>query len=312
MALRSWFLVLTSAAAFVAASPGRTAFAEGSASGELGAGGTVTGDISKSAGEEDVIGLDLVSGSTIDLKLSSSFAAEVELRDAEGGDVTIPWTGTTLRTAVSVPVTTTGRYALRIRSADGTQGAYTLSVAPKWTTKFTVTGAMGEPILVELPKGGALKGKVTGGSWTPTIAGVAGPNGAQLVATEIAGKKGAVTLPTIVAAAAGVHRVSVGGAAPGGTYSALLSRKVPKVKATRLDLRNGLSVVGFQTGGVAALLDAKCASCHTWTATAGSFKSVARMALARVVSGQMPQGGPRLASEETALIRSWIESGMNQ
>jgi len=110
------------------------------------------GDISREAGEVDSIRLDLVAGSTVDLKFSATFETAVDLADATGADVPITWTGTTVRTAVGVPVTSTGRHVFHVRAVNGGQGTYSFTATPRWATKLTMTGAMGEALIVSLPR----------------------------------------------------------------------------------------------------------------------------------------------------------------
>ena len=91
-----------------------------------------------------------------------------------------------------------------------------------------------------------------------------------------------------------------------------ITRKAPKVKPVKIDLRNGLTVIGFAKDGVGALLTTKCGACHAWTGSARSAKPFANSSLARIVSGQMPQGGAKLPESEIGLVRAWIATGMNE
>lgn len=307
--------VLTvAAAAFAVVAGQQEARALGSATGDLGAGGTAAGDISREAGEVDSIRVELVAGSTVDLKFSATFETAVDLVDATGAELPVTWSGTTIRTAAGVPVTSTGRHVFHVRAMNGGQGTYSFTATPRWAPKLTMTGAMGEALVVSLPAGGTMKGKIaaSGGAWTPTITAIEGPDGAQLLAGSVAGKNGAAKLPTTVAGTSGAHRLLVGGGEIGGTFSAAITRKAPKVKPTKIDLRNGLTLIGFAKDGVGAMLTTKCGACHAWTGSARSAKPFASSALARVVSGQMPQGGPKLPASEVGLIRSWITTGMNE
>jgi hypothetical protein len=311
MSKRFGVAVLGVLAALVSVSTSNEARALGGVTGELVGGGTVTGDISLEAGETDTIGVNLVQGATMDLKFSATFASSVECVDATGAAVTIAWAGTTAQTATGVPVGSTGRHQFRIRSTGG-QGVYSLTVTPRWTTKIALTGAMGTPVTVAMPTGASLKGKITATTFTPTIDAVESPDGSQLLAAALTGKNGAVKLPPVFARAPGLHRVAVGGGEAGGTFSALMKMKAPKVKPVKLDVRNGLTPISFANDGVGTLLVAKCGACHAWSNSATSFKPFAKSSLSRVISGQMPQGGPKMPAAEVSLIRSWIETGMNQ
>ncbi len=310
MSKRFGLAVVRVLAALVSVSVTNEARALGGVTGELVGGGTVAGDISLEAGETDTIGVNLVQGATMDLKFSATFASSVECVDANGTAVAIAWAGTTAQTATGVAVGSTGRHQFRIRSTGG-QGVYSLTVTPRWATKISLTGAMGTPVTVAMPAGASLKGKFTSATFTPSVEAATGPDGSPLVAAPIAGKNGSVKL-AIVAQAPGLQRLEVGGGAAGGAFSAVLKMKAPKVKPVKADLRNGLTPIGFAKDGVGTLLVAKCGACHAWTNSATSFKPVAKSSLARVISGQMPQGGPKLPAAEISLIRSWIETGMNQ
>lgn len=311
MSKRFGLAVVGALAALASVSVSKEARAFGSVTGELVGGGTVAGDISLEAGETDTIGVNLVQGATMDLKFSATFTASVECVDASGASVAIGWTGTTAQTATGVPVGSTGRHEFRVRSSGG-QGTYSLTVTPRWTTKISLTGAMGTPVPVAMPTGASLKGKVTGTGFTPTIDSVQGPDGSPLLAAALAGKNGAVKLPPVVARVPGIHLVQVGGGQQGGSFSALMKMKAPKVKPVKLDLRNGLTPVSFAKDGVGTMLATKCGACHAWTGSVAAFKPFAKSSLSRVITGQMPQGGPKLPAAEISLIRSWIETGMNQ
>lgn len=312
MSKRFGLAVLSVLGALVSASLPNEARAVGGVTGELAGGGTAAGDISREAGETDTIGVNLVEGATMDLKFSSSFTPVVECVDPAGATVSIAWTGTTLKTATGIALGATGRHQFRIRSADGSQGTYSLTVTPRWTTKISVNGTMGDAVTVAMPAGASVKGKITSATFTPTIDGIQSPDGSQLLGSALSGKNGAVKLPAVVAVVPGLHRVVIGGGLPGGTFSALMKMKAPKVKPVKLDLRNGLTPISFANDGVGTLLVAKCGACHAWTNSATSFKAVAKSSLSRVSTGQMPQGGPKLPATDISLIRSWIETGMNQ
>jgi hypothetical protein len=164
-----------------------------------------------------------------------------------------------------------------------------------------------------MPAGASVAGKVAAfpaRSWDPVIAGVSGPGGGDILPAPVTGAKGVAVLPTITAGADGVCEMTVTGGSPGGGFRAALVLKVPKSAPARADLSDGLTVLSFANDGVKSLLAAKCAACHAWTGSPTSFKPFAKSSLARVESGQMPQGGPRLPAAEVDLLRQWIATGM--
>jgi hypothetical protein len=60
------------------------------------------------------------------------------------------------------------------------------------------------------------------------------------------------------------------------------------------------------------LFAARCSSCHDWATGYAVVRRFAEQSLARVESGSMPQGGPRLPEAEVELLRAWISDGMAQ
>jgi hypothetical protein len=294
----------------------RDARAQGAQIGELGAGGAAQGDISKDAGEEDRIGIDLAAGSTLDVKLAAAFAADVALLGPSDAPTGADFGAAATKTLAAWPVAATGKYHIVIRSADGSQGLYTLTAVAKWPTKVTLTGATGDTVSVGLPAGAAVKGTVSslpGGSWDPRVMSFAAPGGANLLAAPVNGAKGVARLPKTTTSVAGLHSITVEGGTAGGQFQAAITVKAKKVKPVKLDLRNGLTVVGFAADGIGQIMkDNNCVSCHAWAANYAGVKQFAKRSLPRMQTGQMPVGGPRVAAESVSLFREWIATGMNQ
>lgn len=300
------------AAALFGASDAR---GQGSQIGELGAGGSVQGDISKDAGEEDRIGLDLAAGSTLDVKLAAAFAADISLLGPSDAPTGADFGASAAKSLAAWPVTTTGKYHVVIRSADGSQGLYTLTAAATWPTKVTLTGASGGTVSVGLPAGAAVKGTVSsvpGGAWDPRVMAITAPGGSNLLAAPVTGAKGIARIPKTATSVAGLHSITVDGGTAGGQFQAAITVKAKKAKPTKLDLRNGLTVVGFAADGIGQMMkDYNCVACHAWAANYAGVKLYAKRALPRIQTGQMPAGGPRLPADAVSLFQQWIATGMN-
>lgn len=317
--LQKWALA---AATFAAAAPWVAAperagalAAQSGAAGSLGAGGTLTGDISKDAGDEDVVTMDLLAGCTLDAKFTSAFAADVTFTAPSGTPADLGWGTAGTRTKKGFIVTESGTWSFRIGSADGSQGKYTLTTTTKWAKKVTLSGESGGSVSWNMPAGASVKGKVAAvpaKSWTPVIDGVAAPNGSGALGAPVTGKNGAAVLPMIRAAQGGEFTMDVSGGTAGGAFQAQLALVAPKVRPAKLDLSNGITAVSFEKDGVADLLKQKCAICHTWTGSAAAFRSHASQSSARMQSGNMPQGGPRAPASDVALIKAWIATGYAQ
>jgi hypothetical protein len=166
-----------------------------------------------------------------------------------------------------------------------------------------------------MPAGATVKGKVAASpakSWTPAIDSVTGPGGSGMLGAPVVGKNGAATVPLIRAAQGGSFTMDVSGGSAGGAFQATLAVKVPKLRPSKTNLTNGITAVSFETDGVGALLEQKCAVCHSWTGTAAAFRAHASQSASRMQSGNMPQGGSRVPASEVELIRSWIATGYAQ
>jgi hypothetical protein len=306
-------LGVAAAAGAVVLSGADSARGQSAAIGELGAGGTAQGDISRQAAEEDRIGIDLVEGSTLAAKFAGTFSAHVDLLAPNDATTTVDLGATPTLTAW--PVTETGRYHFRIRSADGSQGAYSLTAVATWPKKVALAGATGDAFSVGLPAGASVKGTVASspaGAWNPSVSAFLAPDGANLLAAAIAAKKGVARLPKTAIVTSGRHAIAVDGGTPGCLFQATLSVKAPKRKLAKIDIRNGLSPVSFALDGIAKLMtDNGCVKCHPWASSAADARLHAPIAVVRMKLGQMPVGGPRVPAAAIALFQQWITTGMN-
>ncbi len=282
------------------------AYAIGDASANLGAaGGRVVGDISKSVAETDRIAMNLAEGGRLDLALASTFPADVQLVDPDGAFVDLGMRpGTSVRGALQ-PVPRTGRYELRIRSADGSQGDYTLTTKTPWQKSVSVDGSGEQTFAVWMPAGGKLKGAFRGTGADLALTSVTGPDGGELVG-PVAGKNGRLKMKTLRTAVEGMYRVTLSSSA---SYSGSIARKAPKAKAAKLDIANGLTSVSFEDDGVAQLFTDNCLSCHAWAKDYAGVKQFASQAYSRMRSGNMPKGGTRIIGGELALVDQWIRTG---
>jgi hypothetical protein len=302
--------------ALVLVGGGRALGVSGPQTVELGTGGTVRGDISLDAGEADVVGLDLAALSRLDLTLDAEFLASLQLLGPDGVALATSTPGYFVQIS-GFRVLQSGRYQVRVASADGSQGLYSLKAVERWPTKV-VKGTFREPTLTfHVPEGGSVTAAVTAKprkAWNPAITALTAPDGTQLLAAPIAGAKGAVHLPRTVAPAEGMYELDVGGGAVGVRYHAVVTVKGPKVVTTTADLRNGLTPippVSFTGNGVDLVFSGNCAYCHAWAASYSGVVARASAASAYIRSGGMPRDSPRLNPRDVALIQSWISTGEN-
>lgn len=305
--------VLVAFAAGAATTIPSDASAAAGATGALGAGGTAKGDISLDAGDEDRITVDLVQGSPLAAKFTSTFPAAVTFTDPNGATIDLGWGTGTTRSVKAFVVPSTGRFTFRV-SALSSQGTYSLAASVKWAKKMTVRSAVGQSVVIGLPQGTTFTGRVAAvpaKSWDPVLESLMTPMG-EFLPFPVQGAKGVAKLSKTIAPGAGAHTLVVGGGSPGGAFQASFALKVPKVKPTAIDLSNGVTPVKYEADGVRTLLVARCGACHTWVQSAAQAKAHAKPSLSRVKSGNMPQGGQRLDGAEVQLIADWIATGMQQ
>src|SRR5262245_51892198 len=81
--MRAFVLVSAAAAAAAVSLALRPAQGATGTSGELGQGGSAKGDISKTAGDVDTIGVNLVAGMELDVRWSGGFPADVHFFDPD-------------------------------------------------------------------------------------------------------------------------------------------------------------------------------------------------------------------------------------
>jgi hypothetical protein len=72
---------------------------------------------------------------------------------------------------------------------------------------------------------------------------------------------------------------------------------------------NGLTPISYENDGVKNYFDRSCGSCHSWSKTYSGVRAYAKSALPRMVSGNMPAGGPRATAENISLLKQWIATG---
>ena len=279
--------------------------------GNLASGGTVKGDISKTAGETDTIGVDLVVGMSMDVRWAADFPATVSFFDPNGQPIDIGLDMPRVRTVSDWPVPATGHYEFRIASADGSQGVYRLSVIPAWNRRLTLEGSGDTTFDVPMPAASTLKGKVQSqpGASNPSILSLRSPVDEELLINPITGTPGTARMRAVACATEGVYRFTATAAAGTQDFVATLKRLSPRIPVTRIDIRNGLTQISYANDGVEAYFDARCASCHTWASSYAGVRAYATLALGRMKSGNMPQGGPRADAQTIDLVTEWIKTG---
>lgn len=298
-------------AALFTAVTSRPASGAGDATGSLASGGTAKGDISTEAGETDAILIDLVGGSRLDVKWSSGFAANVSLLAPGGAPLAIGLDGVKKATANAIEVPTTGSYRFEIRSADGTQGFYTLQAKPYWDKTVVLEGAGEQTFDVAMPATGRIKGKVQPlpGASNPSITSFIDPNGTELLVAPIVGSTGLAKLKTTTCGATGDYRFTALASAGTQGFRATLKRSVPRQRMTKIDVSNGIMQISLESSGLAQYVNNHCASCHSWAGAYAGVRAYAKQSLVRMRSGNMPPGGPRADAATLAKFEEWIKTG---
>jgi mono/diheme cytochrome c family protein len=286
--------------------------ASGDATGDLGHGGTVHGDISRTAGETDRITLDLQAGAALDLRLTATFQATLTLTDADAVPIDLGFTSG-MRLHASIPITKSGIHTLAIASADGSQGSYAIVAKTQWARTVPVSGSGEQVIDVPVPAGakiGCTVGAARGAAGVPQIRSLADPNGTELLQGAITATGRIARLRPTTASTGGTYRLAVAPDDGTSAWTGHVTRIVPRIPPTRLKLANGLDDISFRDDGVQAIFSRHCAPCHGFATSYQSVRSEARVALGKMASGAMPPGGG-ISRAEVALVRAWISTGMN-
>ena len=282
------------------------------ATGSLGRGGTVHGDISRTAGETDRVTIDLDAGSTLQLRLTSTFQASLALTDPDASPMDLGFTsGTRLR--ASIPITKSGTHTLAIGSADGSQGNYAIVAKTQWARTIPIVGSGEQVIDVPMPAGarlGCTVGAARGAVSVPQIRGLADPNGSELLQGTITSKGRVARLRPTTVSTSGTYRLAIAPNDETSAWTGHVTRIVPRTPSTSLKLTNGLDEISFRDDGVSAIFTRHCASCHGFATSYRGVRSEARAALGKMASGAMPPGGG-ISRAEIALVRAWIATGMN-
>jgi mono/diheme cytochrome c family protein len=288
---------------------GGVALAAGDATGRVGPRGTVTGDISRTAGETDRITIDLASGATLLVSFRATFSATLALSDPDGVPVPIALTGGS-RGRASVAIARGGTYEVAVASSDGTQGLYRLGLKQTWPRAVPVSGSGSATLDFGMPAGGKMScvlSPAAGASGPPQITHLVDPGGLEMLPAPVVGGR-VIKLPPTTASVEGMYHLTIDADAT-GAWTGRLLRRVPRVAPETLKLANGLDTVSFRSDGVGAVFSRRCASCHGWAASYGGVRQYARAAVGRMATGVMPPGGG-VSSAEVALVKTWIATGM--
>jgi len=303
-------LTVTFAAAIVAAgfSPARGA---ADATGNLAEGGTAKGDISKTVGETDTVGVELYRGVRVNIRWTSDFQANVGLFGPDASQIAIGLDATTSAAVNGWTAPSTGHYEFRITSADGSQGHYTLKVRPFWDKTVVVDGSGQSAVEFPMPAASRVKGRVQPrpGASNPSILSLTSPSGSELLVGPVVGTPGVAKLKTINCDAAGIYSLTAQAAAGTGDFRVTLKRAVPRIPLTTANISNGLTAVSYANDGVKSYFDHTCAGCHSWAGSYSGVRSFASLAVGRMSAGSMPLGGPRASPAQIALVKSWIATG---
>jgi hypothetical protein len=303
--------VLVAAAAAAAVHFARPARAASSATGELTQGGTALGDVSKSAGETDVIGVDLEQGANIDVRWTAGFDAAVSLLDPDGHVVPLGLGDPRSSKVLGWTVPATGHWRFQVSSSDGTQGNYRLIVTPKWRRTIAVAGVDATTFDVPMPAGGFVRGvlRAARDASFPEFLSFRSPGGVELLPDAVHGPARAVRWKGVATTESGVHKLTAAAGGASRAFTGTLIRRAPRFHATRINLRNGIDSVSYLNDGVADYFKHSCAPCHDWATTYSGTRGYASTALSSMRSGQMPLGGPPAGAATLELVSQWILTG---
>jgi hypothetical protein len=303
--------LLVVAVLIVASQRRATADAAPGMTGELGAGGSAVGDISKSGGETDVIGVDLVQGCKVDVKWSAGFAATVDVLDPNGSETAIGLDNPRSATVLGWQVPTTGHWRFLVRSSDETQGGYRLTVTPKWAKSIKIAGTDATTFDVPMPADGFVRGVVRAAknASSPRILSFRAPDGAELLPAPVDGTARVAKWTGVATTAPGVHVLTATAGGTSRAFTGTLTRRVPKTPPTHLDLRNFLDSVSYEKDGVADYFRHSCGPCHGFASSYSQTRGYAKTALSTMRSGVMPLVGPRASPATIELVSQWIRTG---
>ena len=309
--MRAFVLVTAVAAAAAAALTLRPAEGATGTTGELLQGGTAKGDISKTAGDADAIGVQLVAGTQIDVRWAGGFSGDVHFFDPDGQEIALGFETAKSMSVTAWPVPRDGRYEFRIASADGSQGLYSLKVTPRWAKSVELTGSGETTFDLRMPGASSLKGKVepAPGASSPVILSLRSPADEELLINPVIGLPGLAKLKTVTCATPGTYRFTA--TATDGTqeFVATLKRRTRAIPLTRINIRNGLDPISYANDGVEQYFDTRCASCHSWASSYAGVRAYSKLSLGRMSSGNMPAGGPRADGATLNLVEEWIKTG---
>lgn len=284
------------------------------ATAELGIGGTVRGDIARGTAETDTIGIDLESGSRLDVTFAPQYDAQVQFFDPHGAPVTLPFKNGKSGKAKGIAIAESGRYQFVVGAGSTPSGGdYKLTAKPVWEKTLVFTGADQGTFDLDMPVPGSLKALCKSGKGTdlePTI--VLQDQAGNPVAGPILPRKGKARLAKTDVANPGALRLVIAAQAGGGAFNVVVKRKLQKTALADLDVRTGPLPVSFSDDGVDKLFNSSCVACHSWAASYAGIAPRATTAYARLKSGNMPKGGRRWPLEDLALMNDWIRTGRNR
>jgi hypothetical protein len=279
--------------------------------GELGAGGNAVGDISKSGGETDVIGVDLVHGCKADVRWTAAFGAAVVVLDPDGTEVAIGLDDPRSSKVLGWVVPSTGHWQFLVHSSDGTQGRYHLTITPKWAASIRIAGVDATTIDVPMPTGGFLRGVLRAGrdASFPQILSFLSPGGVEQLTEAVQGTARTVKWKGVATTEAGLHHLTATAGGTSRAFTGTLTRRVPRTRPSRIDLSNFLDPISYANDGVADYFRHSCAPCHGWASSYSATRGYARSALSTMRAGLMPPGGPRAGAATLELVSQWIATG---
>ena len=302
--------VLAAAAALTSAALRPVQGASGTA-GDLAQGGIAKGDISKTAGDLDTIGVQLAAGSALDVRWSAGFPGNVVFVDPDGQEVDLGIDASKSASVKAWPVAKNGRHEFRIASADGSQGTYTLKAVARWEKTVVFTGTGESTFDLPMPGSSAIRGKVKPlpGASHPSILSLRSPADAELLVGPVVGSTGLAKLRETACATAGVYRFTATAAEGTGGFEATLKRRTPAIPIARINIRNGLDQVSYANDGVEQYFKSRCASCHGFASNYAGVRAYANLSLSKMRAGSMPPGGPRATAAQVSLVDEWIKTG---
>jgi hypothetical protein len=235
----------------------------------------------------------------------------VSLLDPVGNPVDVGINGVRATRVPAWSVPATGHWQILVSAPAGSQGNYKLTVTSKWDRLVPLTGADTTTFDVAMPAGAYIRGvlRAAPDANFPEFLSFESPSGVEMLAAAVHGPRRAVAWRGVATTESGIHKLTTTAGGDSRAYTGTLIRRVPRVRPTKIDVRNGIDPISYTDDGVGAYFRSRCAPCHSWAATYSGNAAYARKSLGMMSTGKMPRGGPRADLATLDLVAQWILTG---